>query len=74
MKSAKVFKNGIRLPKEYRFEEGDEVFRKKLNDMVVLIPKNSNSVWNTLFVSLNEFTSDFLEERSELGQKREKLF
>jgi antitoxin VapB len=78
MKSAKLFKNGqsqaVRLPKEYRFEEGDEVFIKKLDDMVVLIPKNSNSVWNTLFDALEDFTPDFLEERSEPMQKREELF
>jgi len=72
MKSAKIFTNGqsqaVRLPKEYRFEE-DKVFIKKLNDMVVLIPKNSNSVWNTLFDALEDFTPDFLEEQSELVQK-----
>ena len=60
MKSVKIFTNrqsqAVRLPKEYRFKE-DEVFIKKLNDMVVLIPKNSNSVWNTLFDALNDFTS-----------------
>ncbi len=72
MKSVKIFTNrqsqAVRLPKEYRFKE-DEVFIKKLNDMVVLIPKNSNSIWNTLFDALNDFTPDFLEEQSELVQK-----
>ena len=72
MKSVKIFTNrqsqAVRLPKEYRFKE-DEVFIKKLNDMVVLITKNSNSVWNTLFDALNDFTPDFLEEQSELVQK-----
>ena len=44
MDKAKIFENGrsqaVRLPKEYRFDDS-EVFIKKLNDVVLLIPKNS---------------------------------
>jgi virulence-associated protein VagC len=43
-----VFTNGhsqaIRLPKDYRVQD-NEVFVKKYEDMVLLIPKNS--VWST---------------------------
>jgi Virulence-associated protein and related proteins len=43
MNTAKIFTNGrsqaIRLPKEYRFED-DEVYINKIDDIVVIMPKN----------------------------------
>ncbi len=74
MDIAKVFQNGrsqaIRLPKEYRFEES-EVYIKKLDDIVLLIPKKSTS-WKVFESSVNYFTEDFLLERKQPGiQKRE---
>lgn len=76
MKTAKLFQNGqsqaVRLPKEYRFE-GDSVFIKKSGNVVVLIP-TSNS-WNSLLGSLDEFTPDFMSERSQPQQQvREDIF
>jgi antitoxin VapB len=66
MDTAKVFTNGrsqaIRLPKEYRFQDS-EVFVKKYEDMVLLIPKNS--VWNTFISGLNGFSADFMADREQ---------
>jgi len=66
METAKLFKNGqsqaVRLPKEYRFE-GDEVYIKKIDNTVLLIPmKNS---WAPLITSLDEFSDDFMNDRQQ---------
>ena len=76
MESAKIFMNGrsqaVRLPKKYRFE-GSEVYIKKVGDVVMLIPYHAP--WSTLVDSLELFSDDFMEVRSqpELPQ-REVLF
>ncbi len=75
MNTAKIFVNGrsqaIRLPKEYRFEESD-VFIKKIDDVVMLIPKDK--VWKTFRNSFSKFSDDLLLERDyELPQERTNL-
>jgi antitoxin VapB len=76
--TAKLFQNGqsqaVRLPKEFRFENMKEVFIKKVNGMVVLIPKSDTSVWDTMFDRLDEFSDDFMDRRTEVEQEREELF
>ncbi len=76
--TAKIFKNGqsqaVRLPKEFRFENLDEVFIKKLGDKVILIPKDSKSAWQSMFESLDDFSDDFMQERVQPTQVREELF
>lgn len=66
MTTAKLFKNGqsqaVRLPKEFRFQ-GDEVYVRKLGDAVILLPKNRP--WGTLLASLDQFSTDFMEERTQ---------
>ena len=66
MKTAKLFENGrsqaVRLPKEFRFE-GNEVYIKKVGDMVILIPYHTP--WNSLIESLRLFSSDFMESREQ---------
>ena len=63
MKTAKLFKNGrsqaVRLPMEFRLE-GEEVYIKKTGNVVQLIPVSGS--WDTLFASLDKFSSDFMEE------------
>jgi antitoxin VapB len=64
MRTAKIFKNGqsqaVRLPKEFRFED-DFVYIKKSGNTVILIPaKNS---WDSLLLSLDSFSDDFMSER-----------
>ena len=64
MQTAKLFPNGssqaVRLPKEFRFE-GDCVYIRRLGDAVVLLPHRAP--WLTLFASLEEFTTDFADDR-----------
>jgi antitoxin VapB len=66
MDIAKIFENGrsqaVRLPKEYRFKDS-EVFVKKINDIVLLIPKDS--AWKNLESSLKYFSEDFLSDRNQ---------
>lgn len=75
MDTAKIFQNGqsqaVRLPKEYRFT-GKQVFIKKLGNVVCLI--SANETWDTLFCSLEMFSDDFLDHRSQPpAQMRETL-
>lgn len=75
---AKIFKNGqsqaVRLPKEFRFENQEELFIKKSGDGVLLLPKNDKTVWEHMFDSLDEFSEDYMNERVQPEQTRENLF
>ena len=75
MRTAKIFKNGksqaVRLPKEFRFD-GEEVYIKKVNNTVVLIPKDKP--WENLFLSLGKMSEDFMTDREQPPlQEREGL-
>lgn len=76
--TAKLFKNGqsqaVRLPKEFRFENQEELFIKKVGDGILLLPKNDKNVWEHLFSRLDEFSDDFMCERVQPTQEREELF
>ena len=78
MMTAKLFQNGqsqaVRLPKEFRFENQEEVLVKKVNGMVVLIPKENHTAWDTMFKNLDDFSDDFMDTRVQLTQEREDLF
>jgi antitoxin VapB len=75
---AKIFKNGqsqaVRLPKEFRFENQDEVFIKKVEDSVILMPKNDKNIWEHMFDKLDKFSDDYMNKRVQPEQKREELF
>jgi antitoxin VapB len=76
MKTAKLFLNGrsqgVRLPREFRFE-GDHVFIKKVGDGVLLLPAKRS--WDALVNSLAHFSDDFMSERAQpRRQRRSKLF
>ncbi len=66
MDTAKLFFTGrsqaVRLPKEYRFK-GKDVYVKKLDNIVLLIPKDDP--WSSLISSVHEFTDDYLSERTQ---------
>lgn len=66
MDTAKVFTNGrsqaVRLPKECRFKD-EEVYVKKLGDMVILIPKSDP--WSSMLAGLEGFTADFPDQRKQ---------
>ena len=71
MKTAKLFRNGrsqgVRLPREFRFE-GDHVFLKRVGNGVLILP--SKRGWDTLIHSLGQFSEDFLAERGQPAQQR----
>ena len=75
---AKIFKNGqsqaVRLPKEFRFENQDELFVKKVENGIILLSKNDKSIWDNMFNKLDEFSDDFMETRIQPSQNREELF
>ncbi len=70
MDIAKIFKNGrsqaVRLPKEYTLP-GDEVYVKKIDGVVMLIPKK-NAPWKPLIDSLEKFSSDFYDFNRDQGE------
>lgn len=70
MQTAKLFKNGrsqaVRLPKEYALP-GDEVYVKKVNGVVVLIPKDGDP-WKPLIDSLDKFSDDFMSFKRDQGR------
>ena len=74
MDTAKLFKNGrsqaVRLPKEYAFT-GDEVYVKKVDGIVLLIPKNSDP-WQPFVDSLGAFTDDFFGQGRDQGQAEDR--
>ncbi|HLB58091.1 MAG: virulence factor [Gammaproteobacteria bacterium RIFCSPHIGHO2_02_FULL_42_13] len=75
MKTAKLFQNGqsqaVRLPKEFRFV-GTEVFIKKTGNATILLP--IQNPWASLFDSLEEFSSDFMEHRKQLPPQNREAF
>ncbi len=79
MKKAELFKNGqsqaVRLPKEFRFSGHDkEVYIKRSGKMIILLPTDENP-WNALINSLDQFSTDFMEEREQpVQQDRDDLF
>ena len=66
MQTAKLFQNGrsqaVRLPKDCRFS-GEDVFIKRFENMVVLLPKDDP--WVSLADSLDQFSEDFLNDRNQ---------
>ena len=75
MQTAKIFINGrsqaVRLPKDCRFS-GNDVFVKKIDKMVILIPKDDP--WSSLVNSLDHFTDDFMDDRDQPSQKSREKF
>ncbi|MEQ8959067.1 MAG: type II toxin-antitoxin system VapB family antitoxin [Coleofasciculus sp. C2-GNP5-27] len=66
MKTAKLLINDdnqtVILPKEFQFQD-DEVYIKKIGNVLILIPKDNP--WQTLRESLNLFSDDFMENREQ---------
>jgi len=77
METAKLFKNGrsqaVRLPKKYALA-GDEVYVKKVNGIVVLIPKDEDP-WKPFIDSLDKFSDDFFNFKRDQGilEKRKRI-
>ncbi len=65
MTTAKLFMNGrsqaVRLPREYRFDDQEEVLIKRMGDMVVLIPR---SKWEDVYLDgIRSFPQGLIIER-----------
>lgn len=75
MKTAKLFRNGssqaVRLPKEFQFS-GTDVYVKKFDNIVMLIPKEG--AWASMINSLDHFSDDFLDERSQPNMQSREMF
>jgi antitoxin VapB len=75
MQIAKIFINGrsqaVRLPKDFRFDS-DDVFIKKIGNLVVLIPKDDP--WASFEKSLDQFTDDFMENRNQPNENSRERF
>jgi antitoxin VapB len=70
MDTAKLFKNGrsqaVRLPREYAMP-GDEVYVRKINGIVMLIPKDQDP-WKHFIESLGKFSDDFMDFDRDQGR------
>jgi antitoxin VapB len=77
METAKLFKNGrsqaVRLPRKYSLP-GEEVYVKKVNGVVMLIPKDEDP-WKPLVDSLDKFSDDFFNFSRDQGivEKRNRI-
>ncbi len=75
LQTAKIFQSGgsqaVIIPKEFRFDES-EVFIKKTDEGVLLIPKNAHSeqVWHEWIAKLAAFHVDNPEDNSWLDIDR----
>ena len=76
MTTAKLFMNGrsqaVRLPREYRFDDQDEVLIKRMGDMVVLIPKSK--LEEIYLDGIRSFPSDVEFERDNRIEERDISF
>ena len=73
MITAKLFMNGrsqaVRLPKEFRFDDGEEVLIKRMGDAIMLVPK---SKWKNIFVNaIKTFPGDVAFDRKDNLPDRE---
>jgi antitoxin VapB len=70
MDTAKLFKNGrsqaVRLPRDYAMP-GDEVYVRKINGIVMLIPKDLDP-WKLFMESLEKFSDDFMDFKRDQGR------
>jgi antitoxin VapB len=73
----KVFQNGrsqaIRIPKEFRVD-CDEVYIEKVDNTLIIKPKESNK-WDNFFKNLEKVdTTDFLNDRKQPKTQERDLF
>jgi len=70
IKNKKGFQ-AIRIPKQMEIDD-DKVYLKKVGNALYIIPYHK--LWQNLFDSLESFTSDFMDERTQPeDQPRESL-
>ena len=73
----KPFMNGrsqaLRIPKEYRFKDEEDLCIRKVGDVLMIIPKNK--ILDIFENAINEYPEDAIPERNENQQQiREAIF
>lgn len=61
----------IRIPESHKIHD-DKVYVKRLGNALYLIPYHDP--WQNLFESLDKFTPDFMEERSQPTEQKRETF
>lgn len=61
----------IELPETHHIDD-DKVYLKKVGNSIFVIP--FKKPWESLFGSLDQFTSDFMEERNQPDKQERELF
>lgn len=61
----------IQLPEDFRIND-NKVYLKKSGDVIHIIPYHQP--WQSFFQSLDEFTSDFMNDRNQPGQQNRESF
>ena len=72
MQTATVISHGrrqsVELPEGFEID-GNEVYVKRVGQSVLLIPKDADP-WDSMTASLEQFTSDFMQERCQPAQQQ----
>lgn len=61
----------IRIPESHKIND-DKVYVKRLGNALYLIPYHNP--WQNLFESLDKFTPDFMEDRSQPTEQKREAF
>ena len=61
----------IQIPESYRIND-DKVYVKRVGNALYLIPYHNP--WQNLFESLDKFTPDFMDERSQPAEQKRVAF
>ena len=61
----------ILLPDHFRIDD-DKVYLKKNGGVIYIIP--FHNPWQSVYDSIDEFSPDFMNERSELHNEKRELF
>ncbi|MBA9077984.1 MULTISPECIES: antitoxin [Rufibacter] len=61
----------IRIPESHKIND-DKVYVKRLGNALYLIPYHNP--WQNLFESLEKFTPDFMEDRSQPTEQKREAF
>ena len=67
----KPFMNGrsqaLRIPKEYRFKDEEDLCIRKVGDVLMIIPKNK--ILDIFENAINEYPEDAIPERNDIQQQ-----
>ena len=61
----------IKIPDNFKIND-DKVYLKKVGDTIYIIP--FHNPWQSMVNSVNEFSEDFMDDRSQPNQQSRKFF